>query len=592
MRILIFFLFSLSCKFVHALDPTHFTITRVTAPYFIVDANSPTTITTAYVGFEVKNISVTTYNALILSVPSIGSSVSGQNYTVVSPVSKQVVVGTLAPGQSKTCYFYVTYPANVTPVASFNLRLSDLTPTAKDQVISIYNRSSISANAGGIATQSFANQDALGAVIIDTVTYTVGNVRNGDESDFQVAVSNQFDPTKMELLSTQVVQSNVPGIPNGTTDSLYFITGNGSSGAAIRVVWRFRIKAFNFTNFLLPCAGSTSGASNYKYALDNSISNGVPVTVSTPTNPMTLTKTSNKTNYSVCEQATFTIQVNNPGVFDVSVDSLKDALPTGFTYESLTVSSGISTTNSVEYPSSGATSSLKYTGGVNAGSIISYLVPAGGAIQLIYTATAPCYSISNLTTTARGFIGSTEFDNDQNTVNVLATVPVSWLSLDVRSYNSGHQLTWLVDESDPGTVYDVQHSKDGMNWRTVGKVNGHSGSGQPNTYQFIYRHNSAGKNYYRIISMDSKGDRSISKIVVAGEDKAMPQIRIISNPVYTGVMHLQLSDAGSIALINGFGQMVWSKYLHAGYQQIQCQHMPKGLYWLKSANSHVPVIIQ
>src|SRR5258705_1179273 len=132
-----------------ALDPTHFTITRITAPYFIVDGNSPATVTKAYVGFEVKNNSnsATTYTGLKFTITSIGTSVVGQNYSVVSPASGVINIGTLAPGAGKVCYFYVAYPANVTPQATFNITLNDNTASSKTQSFVIRNRSSISANA-------------------------------------------------------------------------------------------------------------------------------------------------------------------------------------------------------------------------------------------------------------------------------------------------------------------------------------------------------------------------------------------------------------------------------------------------------------
>jgi len=190
-KTLSFFLFFIAVRAL-ALDPTHFTITRVTAPYFIVDGNSPATITTAYVGFEVKNNSNSgvTYSNLKFTITSIGTSVVGQNYSVISPVSGIINAGTLAPGASKVCYFYVSYPANVTPQATFNVTLSDNTGTSKSQSFVIRNRSSISANAGGAATQTFSNQDLIGGLVTDDVTYAVGNVQSGDESDFQVAVSS------------------------------------------------------------------------------------------------------------------------------------------------------------------------------------------------------------------------------------------------------------------------------------------------------------------------------------------------------------------------------------------------------------------
>src|SRR5258706_13490682 len=97
---LIFSVISISAL---ALDPNHFTITRISSPYFVVDANSPATITKAYVGFEVKNNSnsATTYSGLKFTITSVGTSVVGQNYALVSPVSGIVNAGTLAPGESK-----------------------------------------------------------------------------------------------------------------------------------------------------------------------------------------------------------------------------------------------------------------------------------------------------------------------------------------------------------------------------------------------------------------------------------------------------------------------------------------------------------
>jgi hypothetical protein len=146
-----------------ALDPNQFTITRISAPYFIVDGNSPATITKAYVGFEVRNNSnsATTYSSLKFTITSITSSIIGQNYSIVSPASGIINVGTLAPGQSKVCYYYVSYPASVTPQGTFNVSLTDNTPTGKTQSFIIRNRSSISANAGGTATQTFTNQDIM-----------------------------------------------------------------------------------------------------------------------------------------------------------------------------------------------------------------------------------------------------------------------------------------------------------------------------------------------------------------------------------------------------------------------------------------------
>src|SRR5258705_3192245 len=381
-----------------ALDPNHFTITRVTAPYFIVDGNSPATITKAYVGFEVKNNSnsATTYTGLKFTITSIGTSVVGQNYSVVSPASGIINIGTLAPGESKVCYYYVSYPANTTPQATFNVQLSDNTATSKTQSLNIYNRSSISANAGGTATQTITNQDLIGGTVTDDVVYAVGNVQNGDETDFQVAVSTQFDPTKVTLLSTRVIASSAPGINNGTTDSLYFISGNGSNGSAITIRWTFKISATNFTTYLLPCAGATSGSTNYKYALNTSLGQGTPITISSSANPLTITKTSDQSLYGYSNTAIFTITISNPSIYPVTIDKITDELPTGFTFQALDGASQVTTVNSTSTPLAGASGTINFEGGVSSSGVISYQIPAGGDLILKYSAVSPLSDATNL----------------------------------------------------------------------------------------------------------------------------------------------------------------------------------------------------
>ena len=81
-----------------ALDPAHFTIARISSPYFVVDANSPATgPRTAYVGFKITNISPsTTYSNLKLTITSVTSSIAGQNYSLTSPADGIAIAGTLS----------------------------------------------------------------------------------------------------------------------------------------------------------------------------------------------------------------------------------------------------------------------------------------------------------------------------------------------------------------------------------------------------------------------------------------------------------------------------------------------------------------
>lgn len=521
MKKLITLLFSLLPAAVFALDGNHFIINRITAPYFIVDGNSPATLTKAYVGFEVKNNSnsATTYNGLKFTITSISTTVAGQNYSVVAPATGIINVGTLAPGETKLCYYYVAYPANVTPQATFNITLSDNTAGTKTQSFVIRNRSSISANAGGAATQSFTNQDLIGGLIIDDVTYVVGNVQNGDESDFQVAVSSQFDPTKISLLSTEVISSTVPGIAAGTTDSLYFITGNGSTGASVTIRWRFRITGTNFTNYLLPCAGSTSGSTNYKYALNTSLGQGSPITVSSSANPLTISKTSDRTLYGTNAPAIFTVTIQNPGAYGVTIDKITDELPAGFSFQAIDGTSQVTAANSTVIPAAGSTGTIVFEGGVFSGGNNSYYIPPGGSIILKYSALSASSSASNLLTTAKDYVGTAEVGSATNIVSVSSTLPVSLIAFRGGWLQQYVQLDWTTLGENNSEQTEIERSNGNNLFTVIGHVKAAGNTNLEQAYTFIDSFPAAGKNLYRIKLLDKDGRYQYSPVITVSNTK-------------------------------------------------------------------------
>lgn len=503
------------------LNPSHLTITRVTAPYFIVDGNSPATITQSYVGFEIRNESNSgvTYSGLRFSITSIGTSVAGQNYSLVSPANGVSNIGTLAPGESRVCYFYVSYPASVTPQATFNILLEDNTAGSKIQSFTIYNRSSISANAGGTATQTFTNQDIIGGLVYDDVTYVIGNMQNGDESDFQVAVSPQFDPTKIILQSTSVIASSVPGIPVGATDSLYFITGSGSNGSSITIRWAFRIAASNFTTYLLPCAGATSGNTNYKYALNTSLGSGTPVTISSSANPLTITKTSDKSLYQVNSQAIFTIRISNPGAYGVSIDRITDQLPAGFSFGSITGGSQVALSNSTSVPPGGAKDSVVFDGGVSSGMNRSYYIPAGGSITLQYTATASSTPASNLQTTVRYYVVNNLIGSAQNTVSVSAILPVRLLTFGGEWRNEQVLLNWSTASENNSCCIEIERSTVNGMFYPIGRLETRGGSNTRTDYTFRDLMPLAEEGLYRLKLIDLDQQFSYSPVIAIKPQK-------------------------------------------------------------------------
>lgn len=580
--ILIAFLFENAA---FSLDSTHFTINRITAPYFIVDGNAPSTVTRCYVGFEVinKSTSATTYQNLVFSVPNIGTSVAGQNYSILAPLSNAINIGTLAPGQSKVCYFYVNYPANTSAIASFNTELTDGTPVKKNNTFSIYNRSSISANAGGASQNSFNSQNLLGGIIIDTVTYTVGNVRNGDETDFQVATTSSFDPTKLQLFETRVVQSTVAGIRLGTSDSLYFITGNGGVGSTIRVIWKFRIVASGFTTNLLPLAGATSGSTNYKYALNTALGSGTPITIPASANKLTIQKFSDQDLYcsSANPTARFTIRIQNAGLFEVSINTISDTLPTGFRFIDFAMSSQINKDNSVFAPSPGNTGAISFEAGSTTDGSSTFVVPAGGQLELIYDASVPLADIGVLTSGASASIGSTSLGFAIDSLTVSCALPVKWLSFDAVQENNNIRLNWSTSEEINTQKFEIRQSNDGTNWTVIGSILAAGNSQSVRKYNFLHIKPSGTQHFYQLKEISHDGSYQLSRVVKISSKKES-EITVYPTFVTYQEINVVAKKATSLLIIDASGKVLKNTQILSGLNKINLSGLAKGSYYIKT----------
>jgi hypothetical protein len=542
----------------------------------------------------VINSSSFTYTGLKFSIPTATSSIAGTSYNILAPVSRTVNVGSLAPGESKVCYFFIEYPANTIAVGSFNTELSDITPNKKNQLFNIRNRSSISANAGGASTNAFSNQDLLGGLLTDTVTYTVGNVRNGDETDFQIAATSAFDPTKLELIATRVIQSSVPGISVGTTDSLYFISGNGNTGSSVKVLWIFRIVAYNFTTNLLPLAGATSGSTNYKYTLNSSFGIGVPITITSNANPLVIKKYSDAEVYCSTDNPTadFSIVISNPALYDVTIQKITDTLPDGFGFLGIASGSDVNAINAVRIPENGYTGAIVFEGGVSTGSGTSFIVPAGGSLTLIYSASVPTASANNLISGASAFIGTTPIGFTNDTVSVSCLLPVTLSDFSAMRQNNHVLLRWTTEREVNSREFIIQHSTDGSNWSDIGTVSAAGNSEVRRMYNLLHRQPATGANYYRLKEVSITGSFTLSHIIRLIFENNGPSIRIYPNPVSGGMMNIESNAGRPFVLMDSKGSIALTGRINAGTNRINIAHLPKGVYILRSEKESLRVVIE
>jgi uncharacterized repeat protein (TIGR01451 family) len=320
--------------------------------------------------------------------------------------------------------------------------------------------------------------------------------------------------------------------------------------------------------------------------------NGDSISISSAANQLIITKTSNKTVYQTCEMATFTIAISNPGAYGVSIDSLTDEIPASFAYQGFTAASNITTTHCTQSPVNGATGHLIWIGGIQSGGNTSFYIPAGQTINLIYYATAGCSSTGTLTTTAKGFVGTTQFDQDVNTVQVAAPLPVTWLGVAAKQKGAGIEVSWRTAEEIDVQHFIVERNTTSNHWEALATVNPKGAGTSINDYSLYDAQPVAGLNTYRIREVSNTGKISFSKIVAVNLNAADQKLLVYPNPVQNGTVQVRLEQGTTVWLYNNLGMLVYKNSLPGGLNTLNLPSLPSGSYRLRAGDRQTNLLIQ
>lgn len=117
------------------------------------------------------------------------------------------------------------------------------------------------------------------------------------------------------------------------------------------------------------------------------------------------------------------------------------------------------------------------------------------------------------------------------------TLPVEWLSFDVKQQNNDALLSWSTATETNNLGFHIEHSQNGKDFKSIGWQNGEGNSSQIQYYDFIHR-NINGTNYYRLAQEDEDGSIDYSDIKVLNS-KENHSVELFPNPTKTGMLNLQ-----------------------------------------------------
>lgn len=136
-------------------------------------------------------------------------------------------------------------------------------------------------------------------------------------------------------------------------------------------------------------------------------------------------------------------------------------------------------------------------------------------------------------------------------------LPIELLSIDARPNNNNIDINWSTASEINNDFFDIQWSRNGINFQTIEGIKGSGTSYSRNDYTYTHLTPSNGKNYYRIKQVDFDGQSSYTKIVLATIE-IKNKIRVFPT-VVNDQIRISLSETeGLIAIYNINGSLVKS----------------------------------
>ncbi|MCB0579611.1 MAG: zinc-dependent metalloprotease [Phaeodactylibacter sp.] len=162
-----------------------------------------------------------------------------------------------------------------------------------------------------------------------------------------------------------------------------------------------------------------------------------------------------------------------------------------------------------------------------------------------------------------------------------SALPVTWVSFEAREGKEGIALHWETGAEENNAGFDVQRSRDGIDWETLGFV---EGRGTGAIYEFRDAWPFAGLNYYRLQQVDYDGKTGLSRMAVAyyGSREEV-KVGIFPNPAKERltVAHAGFSEPQPVAITDMLGRMQYRGLMRSSREIVPLTNLPAGTYWLR-----------
>ncbi len=182
----------------------------------------------------------------------------------------------------------------------------------------------------------------------------------------------------------------------------------------------------------------------------------------------------------------------------------------------------------------------------------------------------------------------------------VAALPVQWISFTGNATSNGVQLQWTTANEFNNSHFNIQKSSNGINFSTIGKIDGTGNSSSLTNYSFLDSTSLNSIVYYRLQQVDIDGKTSVSSVlVIKNELQSNTLLNIYPNPISGNKLVVNFKNVPvgiytlSIKNINGvtIHQQVYPQQIFNTNTQIQMASKPaSGWYVMSMINEKGEVV--
>lgn len=177
-----------------------------------------------------------------------------------------------------------------------------------------------------------------------------------------------------------------------------------------------------------------------------------------------------------------------------------------------------------------------------------------------------------------------DFSDLINGFGVSSLLPIELAYFQAKGKETYIQLEWQTEVEINNAFFEVEHSKNGKDFKAIAYLEGAGTSTRALNYYFQHKTPVRGVNYYRLKQTDFDGAFSYSVIeTVAHQTLSNPSVKVYPNPVserFT-ITHTSEEEISEIQLFSVLGQQLVGRWMEEQASYALPNHLVAGQYLLK-----------